>query len=75
MKYIRFKLRGFVAFENDQSHEEFAKMIGDEVVTSGFIRSPLGLEEGHLVCAGESNSLHRSAGVGDSAALIRLLNA
>lgn len=74
MKFIRFKNRGFVIFEGDQSHAEFAKMIGDEVVSAGFVRSTLGLEAGHIVCTGESNSLQRSAGGGDSAALTRRLD-
>jgi hypothetical protein len=75
MKYIRFKRRGFVVFEDAQTHAEFAKMIGDEVVSAGFVRSALGLDAGHLVCAGESDSLHRSAAVDDSNALTQQVNA
>lgn len=74
MKFIRFKHRGFVLFENQQSHAEFAQMIGDEVVSAGFVHSPRGLEAGQLVCAGESSTLGRSARTADSAALTARLN-
>lgn len=75
LKYIRFKNRGFVTFESPQSHEEFAKMVGDEIVSAGVIQSPRGLEDGHLKCGGESMSLRVGAGSSDTKALLRLLNA
>lgn len=74
MKYIRFKHRGFVVFDEAQSHKELAEMIGDDVVSAGFVRSVTGMPEGAIVCCGESDTLHRSAGGADTAALVQRLD-
>ncbi len=73
MKYVRFKNRGFVLFETEQSHAEFAKMIGDEVVSAGFVRTLEWVDKGQPVCSGESHSLKVSASDADTEALRRKL--
>ncbi len=66
VKYIRFKHRGFVIFEETQSHSEFAKMVGDEVESAGFVYATECFDSGRVVCSGESQTLRASAAVGDT---------
>jgi len=64
MKYIKFKHRGFVVFEDTQEHKEIANIIGDEVESAGQVQ--LGIdryENPEVICFGESISLGVSANV------------
>jgi hypothetical protein len=74
MKYIRFQNRGFVLFEEAQSHAEIAKMLGDEVVSAGYVRAVDFVADGQVVCSGESDSLKCSAQKGDTPALRQRLS-
>lgn len=73
MKYIRFKHRGFVVFEATQSHKEIAAMIGDEVVSAGFVSAHDWRDDGQVVCGQRSETLRVGAGPKDTDHLRLLL--
>lgn len=67
MKYIKFKNRGFVIFEDTQIHEDIAdKLIEDEVLSAGFVKED---DDGNLECYGKSISLNIRSNKNDSAQL------
>lgn len=57
MKYLKLKHRGFVLFEETQSHKEIAQMLGDEVESAGFAHATDWCEDGKICCSGESQTL------------------
>lgn len=71
MKYIHFKYRGYVVFEETQSHKEMAKMIGDEVISAGFVHSISWCDDGKLVVSGKSETLSAEPHPDDQATLRR----
>ena len=71
MKYLKFKHRGFVIFEETQSHSEIAKMIGDEVESAGFAHATDWYDDGKIVCSGASTTLRLSAASTDTEILRR----
>ncbi len=73
MKYIHFKLRGFVLFEETQDHAQMAAMIGDEVESAGFARACEWCDGGQVVCTGQSMTLKKSAHEDDTERLRRRL--
>ncbi len=57
MKYLKLKHRGFVLFEETQSHKEIAQMLGDEVESAGFAHATEWCEDGKICCSGKSQTL------------------
>ncbi len=71
MKYIRFKNRGFVVFEETQSHAEFAKALDDEVISAGFVHATDWCDDGKLCCSGASNTLQKHVDPSDDEGIRR----
>ena len=73
MKYLKLKHRGFVLFEETQSHAEMAKAIGDEVESAGFAHATDWCDDGKIVCSGQSTTLNLRSSEADTDILRRRL--
>lgn len=74
MKYLKFKHRGFVLFEETQSHAEIAKMVGDEVESAGFAHATEWCDNGQIGCSGGSTTLNLHTAANDTEMLRRRLS-
>lgn len=73
LKYIKFKHRGFVLFEETQSHADMARAIGGEVESAGRVHAVDWCDDGKPVCSGESSTLNLRSADADTDTLRRRL--